>query len=406
MVQLNLPGVFLRREYRRYYPAAEVAAHIVGVTGVDDNGQEGIELANQEWLSGKPGSRRVIKDRLGRVIEDIESIRAPQQGRELTLSIDQRIQYLAFRELKRSIAAHDAKAGSLVVLDVTTGEVLALANWPTYNPNNRDTLTVGRARNRAVVDLFEPGSTLKPFTVAAALESGLVSPGSLIDTEGGHYTIGNRTIHDAHAEGTLTVAQVIQKSSNVGSAKVALSMAPQKLWTLFSDVGFGAQTKVGFPGEASGKLRAYQTWKPIEQATMSYGHGISVSLLQLARAYSIFATERRTQAADAPEARSASVGTTGSLPGYSRRSAQNAGDGDRNRVAPLRARKWPDSGWPGKPARRTSWSVRPMHPTAISRRSSVLPRYLIRDWWSPSCSTNPAARLTSAARLRRRYSVR
>ena len=290
VVQLNLPGVFLQREYRRYYPAAEVTAHVVGVTGVDDNGQEGIELAYQDWLSGKAGSRRVIKDRLGRVVEDIESIRAPQQGRELALSIDQRIQYLAFRELKSAIALNEAKAGSLVVLDVTTGEVLALANWPTYNPNNRDTFKTGRSRNRAVVDLFEPGSTLKPFTVAAALESGLVSPGSMIDTEGGHYTIGNRTIHDAHPEGILTVAQVIQKSSNVGSAKMALAMAPQKMWTIFSEVGFGTQTKVGFPGEATGRLRAYQTWKPIEQATMSYGHGISVSLLQLARAYSVFAT--------------------------------------------------------------------------------------------------------------------
>ena len=291
VVQLNLPGVFLQREYRRYYPAAEVTAHVVGVTGVDDNGQEGIELAYQDWLTGKAGSRRVIKDRLGHVVEDIESIRAPQQGRELTLSIDQRIQYLAFRELKSAIALNDAKAGSLVVLDVNTGEVLALANWPTYNPNNRDTLKVGRSRNRAVVDLFEPGSTLKPFTVAAALESGQVSPGTMIDTQGGHYTIGNRTIHDAHPEGILTVAQVIQKSSNVGSAKMALAMAPQKLWTILSDVGFGTQTKVGFPGEAAGRLRAFQTWKPIEQATMSYGHGISVSLLQLARAYSVFATD-------------------------------------------------------------------------------------------------------------------
>jgi cell division protein FtsI (penicillin-binding protein 3) len=291
VVQLNLPGVFLQREYRRYYPAAEVTAHVVGVTGVDDNGQEGIELAYQDWLTGKAGSRRVIKDRLGHVVEDIEGIRAPQQGRELALSIDQRIQYLAFRELKSAIALNEAKAGSLVVLDVNTGEVLALANWPTYNPNNRDTLTVGRSRNRAVVDLFEPGSTLKPFTVAAALESGQVSPGSMIDTQGGHYTIGNRTIHDAHPEGILTVAQVIQKSSNIGSAKMALAMAPQKLWTILSDVGFGTQTKVGFPGEATGRLRAYQTWKPIEQATMSYGHGISVSLLQLARAYSVFATD-------------------------------------------------------------------------------------------------------------------
>jgi cell division protein FtsI (penicillin-binding protein 3) len=291
VVQLNLPGVFLQREYRRYYPAAEVTAHVVGVTGMDDNGQEGIELAYQYWLTGKAGSRRVIKDRLGHIVEDIESIRAPQEGRELVLSIDQRIQYLAFRELKSAIALNDAKAGSLVVLDVNTGEVLALANWPTYNPNNRDTLEVGRARNRAVVDLFEPGSTLKPFTAAAALESGRVSPGSMIDTLGGHYTIGNWTIHDARPQGLLTVAQVIQKSSNVGSAIMALAMPPQKLWTILSDVGFGAQTKVGFPGEATGRLRAYQTWKPIEQATMSYGHGISVSLLQLARAYSVFATD-------------------------------------------------------------------------------------------------------------------
>ncbi|MEK6210502.1 MAG: penicillin-binding protein 2 [Pseudomonadota bacterium] len=291
VVQLNLPGVFLQREYRRYYPAAEVTAHVVGFTGVDDNGQEGIELAYQEWLAGKRGSRRVIKDRLGRIIEDVESIRAPQQGRELALSIDQRIQYLAFRELKSAVAEHEAKAGSIVVLDATSGEVLALANWPTYNPNNRDTLKMARSRNRAVVDLFEPGSTLKPFTAAAALESGLVGPGSVIDTEHGRLTIGKRTIRDLHPEGFLTVSQVIQKSSNVGSAKIALAMAPQKLWAIFSAVGFGTQTRVGFPGEATGRLRAYQSWKPIEHATMSYGHGVSVSLLQLARAYSVFATD-------------------------------------------------------------------------------------------------------------------
>ncbi len=291
VVQLNLPGVFLQREYRRYYPAAEVTAHVVGFTGVDDNGQEGIELAYQEWLAGKRGSRRVIKDRLGRIVEDVESIRAPQQGRDLALSIDQRIQYLAFRELKSAIAEHAAKAGSIVVLDATSGEVLALANWPTYNPNNRDTLKMARSRNRAVVDLFEPGSTLKPFTAAAALETGLVGPGSVIDTEHGRFSIGRRTIRDVHPEGFLTVSQVIQKSSNVGSAKIALSMAPQKLWAIFSAVGFGTQTRVGFPGEASGRLRAYQSWKPIEHATMSYGHGVSVSLLQLARAYSVFATD-------------------------------------------------------------------------------------------------------------------
>ncbi|MGH8767111.1 MAG: peptidoglycan D,D-transpeptidase FtsI family protein [Burkholderiales bacterium] len=290
VVQLNLPGVFLQREYRRYYPAAEVTAHVVGFTGVDDNGQEGIELAYQEWLAGKRGSRRVIKDRLGRIIEDVESIRAPQQGRDLALSIDQRIQYLAFRDLKSAVAEHEAKAGSIVVLDAVSGEVLALANWPTYNPNNRDTLKMAGSRNRAVVDLFEPGSTLKPFTAAAALESGLVGPGSVIDTEHGRFTIGKRTIRDVHPEGFLTVSQVIQKSSNVGSAKIALAMAPQKLWAIFSAVGFGAQTRVGFPGEATGRLRAYQSWKRIEHATMSYGHGVSVSLLQLARAYSVFAT--------------------------------------------------------------------------------------------------------------------
>ncbi|MGH8758271.1 MAG: peptidoglycan D,D-transpeptidase FtsI family protein, partial [Burkholderiales bacterium] len=274
----------------RYYPAAEVTAHVVGFTGVDDNGQEGIELAYQEWLAGKRGSRRVIKDRLGRIIEDVESIRAPQQGRDLALSIDQRIQYLAFRDLKSAVAEHEAKAGSIVVLDAVSGEVLALANWPTYNPNNRDTLKMAGSRNRAVVDLFEPGSTLKPFTAAAALESGLVGPGSVIDTEHGRFTIGKRTIRDVHPEGFLTVSQVIQKSSNVGSAKIALAMAPQKLWAIFSAVGFGAQTRVGFPGEATGRLRAYQSWKRIEHATMSYGHGVSVSLLQLARAYSVFAT--------------------------------------------------------------------------------------------------------------------
>ena len=291
IVQLNLPGVFLQREYRRYYPAAEVTAHLVGFTGVDDNGQEGIELAYQEWLAGKRGSRRVIKDRLGRIIEDVQSIRSPQQGRDLALSIDQRLQYLAFRELKSAVAEHGAKAGSIVVLDATSGEVLALANWPTYNPNNRDTLKMVRSRNRAVVDLFEPGSTLKPFTAAAALETGLVGPGSVIDTEHGRFSIGKRIIRDVHPEGFLTVSQVIQKSSNVGSAKIALAMAPQKLWAIFSAVGFGSQTRVGFPGEASGRLRAYQSWKPIEHATMSYGHGVSVSLLQLARAYSVFATD-------------------------------------------------------------------------------------------------------------------
>ncbi len=288
VVELGIPGVFLQREYRRYYPAGDVMAHLIGFTGVDDNGQEALELAFEDVLGGKPGSRRVIKDRLGRIVEDVESIRLPQQGQTIRLSIDTKIQYLAFRELKAAVAAHRAKAGGIVVLDVVSGEVLAMANMPTYNPNNRDNLDPKRMRNRAVTDLFEPGSTLKPFTAAAALEAGSVRPDSVIQTAPGQMTIGGRVIHDAHPQGALTVAQVIQKSSNVGAAKMALALPAETLWTLFSRVGFGVPPQSGFPGEVSGKLRAYSTWRPIEQATMSYGHGISVSLLQLARAYTIF----------------------------------------------------------------------------------------------------------------------
>lgn len=290
--RLNIPGVFIDREYRRYYPAGDVLAHVLGFTDVDERGREGVELAYQDWLAGRPGSRRVIKDRKGRVIEDVESVRAPQQGRDLALSIDLKLQYLAYRELRNAVAANRARAGSAVVIDVKTGEILALANVPTYNPNNRTHYDTERARNRAVVDLFEPGSTLKPFTVAAALESGLVRPDSVIDTAAGELTLGTRTIHDAHAAHVnLTVSQVIQKSSNVGTARMALALPPKTLWTMFSGAGFGAAPNLGFPGEAGGRLRDHHSWKPIEQATMSYGHGISVSLVQLARAYSIFCND-------------------------------------------------------------------------------------------------------------------
>ena len=289
VVELNIPGVFLRREYRRYYPAGEVMAHVLGFTDVDDNGQEGIELARQEALAGKPGSRRVIKDRKGHIVEDVESIRAPRPGQELALSLDSKIQYLAYRELKQAVETHKAKAGGIVVLDAQTGEVLALANLPVYNPNNRVKVNGGRARNRALTDEFEPGSTLKPFTVAAALDAGLVKPDTVFQTAPGILTIGAATIRDSHQEGALTVAQVIQKSSNVGAAKIALSLPPQTLWEILSHSGFGATTGSGFPGEVRGKLRPYRTWRPIEQATMSYGHGIAVSLLQLARSYTLFA---------------------------------------------------------------------------------------------------------------------
>ncbi len=291
VVQLGIPGVFLQREHRRYYPAGEVMAHIVGFTGVDDKGQEALELAFEDTLAGKPGSRRVIKDRLGRIVEDVESIRVPQNGERLTLSIDARIQYLAHRELKQAVAAHRAKAGGIVVLDAGTGEILAMANLPGYNPNNRGKLDARRTRNRTVTDLFEPGSTLKPFTAAAALEAGLFEPGTVIQTAPGQMTIGNRTIHDAHPQGALTVSQVIQKSSNVGSAKIGLALPSEVLWSLFSRAGFGVPPRSGFPGEVSGRLRAHATWKPIEQATMSYGYGLSVSLLQLARSYTIFASD-------------------------------------------------------------------------------------------------------------------
>ncbi len=291
VVALGLPGVFLQREYRRYYPAGEVTAHLIGFTDVDGKGQEALELAFEEQLAGQAGNRRVIKDRLGQIVEDVESIRMPQDGQTLRLSIDARIQYLAYRELKSAVAAHRARAGGIVVLDTVTGEVLAMANVPSYNPNNRGKFDPRRTRNRAVTDLFEPGSTLKPFTAAAALEAGVVRPESVIQTAPGQLTIGNRTIHDAHPQGAITVAQVIQKSSNIGAAKIALSLKPETLWRLFNQVGFGTPPHSGFPGEGSGKLRAAASWRPIEQATMSYGHGISVSLLQLARAYLIFASD-------------------------------------------------------------------------------------------------------------------
>jgi cell division protein FtsI (penicillin-binding protein 3) len=295
VVQLGLSGVGLKREYRRYYPAGDLTAQLVGITNIDDRGLEGIELEYQDWLSGKPGSRRVIKDRLGRVVEDAESIRAPIEGHDLALSIDRKLQYLAFRELKTAVTQHRAKAGGIVVLDIKTGEVLALANLPAFNPNNRATLDAWRARNRAITDTFEPGSTLKPFTVAAALEAGVIKPDTVLQTAPGYLTVGDATIHDAHPETLLTVGQVIQKSSNVGAAKLALALPRESLWGMLSGVGFGAASQLGFPGEVSGFLRAYQHWRPIEQATLSYGHGISVSLLQLARAYTIFATSGELQ---------------------------------------------------------------------------------------------------------------
>ncbi len=290
---LQVEGVFLQREYRRYYPSGEAAAHLIGFTNVDDDGQEGIELAYQDLLQGVPGSRRVIKDRLGRVVEDVQSLREPKPGQDITLSVDRRIQYLAYRELKQAVEKHRARAGGIVVLDATTGEVLALANVPSYNPNDRGQALPSRVRNRAVTDAFEPGSTLKPFTAAAALASGRYRDTTPIDTRPGSLTIGPATVRDAHPHGILTVAEVVQKSSNVGAAKMALALPAKELWSTLERLGFGAPSGSGFPGETRGRLRPYQSWRPIEQATLSYGHGISVSLLQLARAYTVFATDGR-----------------------------------------------------------------------------------------------------------------
>ncbi|WP_291995241.1 penicillin-binding protein 2 [Candidatus Accumulibacter sp. ACC003] len=288
---LKLPGIGQDKEYRRFYPTGEMTAHMVGFTGVDDKGLEGVELAFHGQLLGQPGRRSVIKDRRGQLVEDVGSIKPPQDGDDIRLALDSKIQYLAYSQLKQAIADNKAKAGGVVVLDARSGEILALANWPTYNPNNRESLSGSQLRNRAVTDTFEPGSTLKPFTIAKALDTGKVRFDTIINCAPGRLTIGRATISDAHPHGALTVAQVIQKSSNVGAAKIAAMLPSQQMWTMFDDVGFGQLPHLGFPGEVSGHLRPWKTWKPIEQATMSYGHGISVSLIQLARAYSVFARD-------------------------------------------------------------------------------------------------------------------
>ncbi len=288
---LGITGIYERKEYKRHYPEAEALAHVVGFTNVEDVGQEGMELAQEKTLAGLPGSRRVIKDRLGRIVEDVGIVREPHDGRELQLSVDSKIQYQVMGALRSAVEEHRAKAGAAVVLDVRTGEILALANLPTYNPNQRGQLTGAQLRNRVITDTFEPGSTMKPFTTALALENGKVTPQTIINTAPGRLTIGPNTIGDAHPHGALTVEQVLQKSSNVGTVKMALTMPPQKMWEMFTAVGFGQAPQIGFPGAVAGRVRPYKNWKPIEQATMSYGHGISVSLIQLARAYLVFARD-------------------------------------------------------------------------------------------------------------------
>ncbi|MBI5937934.1 MAG: penicillin-binding protein 2 [Betaproteobacteria bacterium] len=305
---LNIKGVYSKPEYRRYYPSGEVVAHVLGQTSVEDKGIEGIELAYQKWLAGEPGVKRVAKDRRGNVVEVLESLKLPRPGQDIALSINLQIQYLAYRELAAAALQHKARAGAAVVLDAKTGEVLALANWPSYNPNNRATMTNERMRNRAVTDVFEPGSTMKPFLVLSALEVGAVKPETRLDTGSGYLMVGEKKITDTHPKGNLSVAEAIQVSSNVAVAKIALGMHSEDYWRVLNRAGFGAVPASGLPGEAAGRLRPYDTWLPIEKATMAFGHGISVSLLQLAHAYTIFANDGLMPPLSMVKRREAAVG--------------------------------------------------------------------------------------------------
>jgi cell division protein FtsI (penicillin-binding protein 3) len=289
--KLGIAGLDTRKEYKRFYPQGEVMTHVVGFTNVEDAGQESMELAQQKTLQGTTGSRRVIKDRLGRIVEDVGMSKPPHDGKDLTLSVDSKLQYIAFSSIKEAVQKFNAKAGAAVVLDVKTGEVLALANYPTYNPNDRRVLTGDQLRNRVITDTFEPGSTLKPFTVALALDTKRVTPETMYETAPGHMIISGKRVRDMHVYGQLSVAQIIQKSSNIGMAKIALPIPPQEMWEIFTKSGFGQQPKFGFPGAVAGRVRPHKSWKPIEQANMAFGHGISVSLLQLARSYMIFARD-------------------------------------------------------------------------------------------------------------------
>ncbi|HTV97217.1 MAG TPA: penicillin-binding protein 2 [Steroidobacteraceae bacterium] len=282
---LGIPGVYLLREYQRYYPAGEVAGHVVGFTNLDDQGQEGLELAYDQMLNGEDGAKRVIQDLYGRYVENVESIRAPRPGRDLITSIDLRIQYLAYRELKAAMQEYRAHAGSVIVIDVDTGEVLAMVNQPSFNPNDRDQLKPDLYRNRAVTDIFEPGSSIKPFIIAAALASGQFRPDSVVDTSPGFVQVGNKVFEDEHDLGVIDLATILAKSSNVGTAKIALSLKPEQIWRTLMALGFGQVSGSGFPGESAGMLSNYSHWRPIGIATLSHGYGLSVTPLQLAHAY-------------------------------------------------------------------------------------------------------------------------
>lgn len=291
VMQAGIDGITTRDEYRRYYPAGESIAHLIGFTNVDDEGQEGIELSYNQTLRGIPGAKRVLRDRIGRIIEDVELLRAAVPGQALALSIDRRLQYVAYRELKNAVQRNRARAGTVVVLDPTTGEVLALVNQPSFNPNNRGGLKGEYYRNRAITDVFEPGSTLKPFTIATALDSGQFSPENIVHTAPGYFRIGHHQVRDIHNYGSLTLGGILEKSSNVGAAKVALAMDADKLWGTMHQIGFGQHLGTGFPGEASGWLNDFRNMREIEQATLAFGYGVSVTALHLARAWSVLAND-------------------------------------------------------------------------------------------------------------------
>lgn len=286
---LGIKGLFQMREFQRRYPEGEAAAHVVGFTNVEGKGQEGIELAFQSELQGRNGTRRVVKDRFGRVVEDIGDSVQPVDGKDIELTIDSKVQFYAYQRVRDAVAQHRAKAGSVVVLDAQNGEVLALANYPSFSPGDRRNLSGAQLRNRALTDTFEPGSTMKPFIAALAMETGRVTPNTVIATAPGRITITGSTITDSHAHGDLTVSEIIQKSSNVGTVRMAMQMQPREMWEMYTAIGMGQKPQIHFPGAVTGRLRPYKTWRPIEQATMSYGYGLSASLFQLARAYTVFA---------------------------------------------------------------------------------------------------------------------
>lgn len=295
ILALKLPGLYAQREYRRYYPTSEISGQLLGFTNIDDRGLEGLELSYDSWMAGQPGSRRVLIDAGKKVIDDLGAIREARPGRDLQLSIDRRIQYLAYRELKAAVVANQAKAGTMVVLDPRTGEILAMVSQPAFNPNNRQGVSPAMTRNRAVIDLFEPGSTLKPFIVATALEQKIFKPTSVIDTNPGQFTVQGNTIRDLHNYGALDLGGILAKSSNVGASRIALAMPAEHLWAVLRDYGFGEMTASGFPGERGGTLRHFQDWRPIDHATVAYGYGLSTTALQLASAYAVIANggERR-----------------------------------------------------------------------------------------------------------------